>query len=131
MSTQNSLTKLAEHHHALTNHGPFDTTAACCTPLADKSTIGMLESHAECLCCDVTDGLQALGALVANYPRDCGEEELIMPRVGALIRLMGEVLEYARDAKDAAADRLYQYREIENATAATTKPKRQASAPAE
>jgi len=116
MSTQNSFTLLAEHHNTLTDNGPYNRDAGCIAPLDDERTIGMLESHAECLCCDVTDGLKALGALVANYPRDCGEEDLILPRVGALIRLLGEVLEYARDSHDDATDRLYRHQRINGAT---------------
>jgi hypothetical protein len=113
MSTNNLLIHLAENHRILTQDGPYDKSTHCSTPLADSRTFSRLESDADCVCHDVKNSLHALAQLVTSDPSDIGDEDTLMPQVGVMIRLLGQTLEFAMDAKDAAGTRIWTHQHIE------------------
>ncbi|AXK40687.1 hypothetical protein [Crenobacter cavernae] len=113
MNTPNAFLYLAENHQTL-SRGPWHGAAQGTEPLADPAVLRLAESHAEVICSDVADSLQALSRLLSNCPRETGDEAALMPNVGALLRILGDALEFGLQAQYAAQNRRS---ECENAAA--------------
>jgi hypothetical protein len=62
-----------------------------------SSTLSLLESRRRAIT-DIATGMQGLSQLINNYPSDAGMESSIMPRIGSLLRILGEALEFTHDA---------------------------------
>lgn len=102
--TQNQFTLLAEQHLALRDYSHYSEAADGPAPKIDLATLSLLESHADVTITDIAAGMQGLSQLINNYPSDAGMESSIMPRIGSLLRILGEALEFTHDAANLIAD---------------------------
>lgn len=94
----NLLATLVENHHALTAETPRNPVAPCSTPSLSESDLGMLESAVQVMQDNVAAAVQGLGQLISGYDRTIGDEAELLPKVGQLLRVLGDVLDVANDA---------------------------------
>ena len=107
--TLNHFTLLAEQHLALLDHSEFNKTAGCAAPKVDARTLNLLESNADVAIADIAAGMQGLAHLITNYPSDIGNESIVLPQIGRLLRVLGEALEFTNDAAHKIADRQWDH----------------------
>ena len=107
--TTNHFTLLAEQHLALCDHGEFNKAAGCTVPKVDGRTLNLLESNADVAIADIAAGMQGLAHLIANYPSDIGNESIVLPQIGRLLRILGEALEFTNDAAHKIVDRQWDH----------------------
>jgi len=110
--TLNHFTLLAEQHLALLDYSEFNKTAGCTVPKVDTRTLSLLESNAEVAIADIAAGMQGLAHLITNYPSDIGNESIVLPQVGRLLRVLGEALEFTHDAAHTIADRQWAHERL-------------------
>lgn len=110
--TTNHFTLLAEQHLALCDHGEFNKTASCAAPKVDARTLNLLESNADVTIADIAVGMQGLAHLITCYPSDIGNESIVLPQVGRLLRVLGDALEFTQDAAHTIADRQWAHERL-------------------
>lgn len=110
--TLNQFTLLAEQHLALLDHSEFNKTAGCTVPKVDARTLNLLESNADVAISDIAAGMQGLAQLITNYPSDVGDEAIIMPQIGRLLRVLSDALEFTHDAAHTIADRQWAHERL-------------------
>ena len=110
--TTNHFTLLAEQHLAMCDHGEFNKAAGCTVPKVDGRTLNLLESNADVTIADIAAGMQGLAHLITCYPSDIGNESIVLPQVGRLLRVLGDALEFTQDAAHTIADRQWAHERL-------------------
>lgn len=77
-----------------------------------RTRLNLLESNAEVAISDIAAGMQGLAQLITNYPSDVGDEAIIMPKIGRLLRVLGDALEFTHDAAHTIADRQWAHERL-------------------
>ncbi|TCW29532.1 hypothetical protein [Gulbenkiania mobilis] len=116
----NLLATLVENHHALTAETPRHPTAKCSVPSLSEHDLSVLEGTIQVMQDDVAAALQGLGQLVNNYPRDIGDEAELLPKVGQLLRVLGDVLDVANGAAVPVANQQWLHSQIRLASKEAT-----------
>lgn len=110
--TLNHFTMLAEQHSALQSNSNFNKAAGCTVPTVDLRTLSLMESSSEIALADIATGMQGLAHLITNYPSDVGNEAIVMPQIGSLLRVLGEALEFTHIAANVIADQQWAHERI-------------------
>ncbi|MTD33447.1 hypothetical protein [Paludibacterium denitrificans] len=112
----NLIATLMEGHAALHTEQRRQPGAPCSAPTVSEHDLSVLESTVQVMQDDVAAALQGLGQLVNNYPGDIGDEAEIMPKIGQLLRVLGDVLDVANGTATPVANQLWQHEQIRLAT---------------
>ena len=75
-------------------------------------TLNLLESNADVTIADIAAGMQGLAHLITCYPSDIGNESIVLPQVGRLLRVLGDALEFTQDAAHTIADRQWAHERL-------------------
>ena len=108
----NLIALLVENHAALTAETRRHPTAPCSIPALSERDLGMLESNIEVIQNDVASSLQDLSQLVSNYPSHIGDEDELLPKIGRMVGMLGDLLDVANKSATDVANGLWQHEQI-------------------
>ncbi|MTD33249.1 hypothetical protein [Paludibacterium denitrificans] len=108
----NLIATLMESYAALHAEPRRQPGVPCSAPTVSEHDLSVLESTVQVMQDDVAAALQGLGQLVSNYPRGIGDEAEILPKLGSMLRVMGDALAVANDSGTAVSNQQWIHEQI-------------------
>ncbi|HJV07265.1 MAG TPA: hypothetical protein VJ642_08225 [Chromobacteriaceae bacterium] len=112
----NLIATLMEGHAALHTEQRRQPGAPCSAPTVSEHDLSVLESTVQVMQDDVAAAVQGLGQLISGYDHTIGDEAELLPKVGQLLRVLGDVLDVANRTATPIANQLWQHDQIRLAT---------------
>ena len=106
---QDPFTFLAANWAALNHRSGHDVRAGCPIPTGPRALYTMAQSHAECLEMDAIDASTVVSELLQMASTDQNDRlgSVFTRRLSSILRIIGHAAEFARLAREAAADGLW------------------------
>ena len=109
---RNSFVALASGFSDIRAEKGFHKPSNCQIPGIAADDASYLEIHASVMLDQITGGIQAVGELMTEYPAMAGNAAVLMPQLGALLRVLGDAAEYAASQQKRLVDAQFSHEQM-------------------